>query len=207
MKKFFGEFKKFITRGNVLDMSVGVIVGGAFTAIVNGLSNFILKPVINFLLALILGKNSLENIVTFLGKPAYKLDADGVTQVIDLANSFYIDWGAFINAIINFLLIAFVLFTIVKVMNGVKENNEKLKADFNKNHLDRNERKELKANGVNIKDKQAVKAYFEKKEADRIAAEEQAKLEAEEKAKADRLANPTTEDLLKQIKEILEKKA
>ena len=207
MKKFFGEFKKFITRGNVLDMSVGVIVGGAFTAIVNGLSNFVLKPVINFLLALILGKNSLENIVTFLGEPAYKLDADGVTQVIDLANSFYIDWGAFINAIINFLLIALVLFSIVKVMNRVKENNEKLKADFNKKHLDKNERKELKENGVNIKDKQAVKAYFDKKEADRIAAEEQAKIEAEEKAKADRLANPTTEDLLKQIKEILEKKA
>ncbi len=207
MKNFFGEFKKFITRGNVLDMSVGVIVGGAFTAIVNGLSNFILKPVINFLLALILGKNSLENIVTFLGEPAYKTDADGVTQVIDLANSFYIEWGAFINAIINFLLIALVLFTIVRVINRVKDKNEKIKEGFNKKHLDKSERKELKANGVNIKDKQAVKAYFEKKEADRIAAEEQARIEAEEKAKADRLANPTTEDLLKQIKEILEKKA
>ena len=43
MKKFFGEFKKFITRGNVLDMSVGVIVGGAFTGVVNGLSNYIFK--------------------------------------------------------------------------------------------------------------------------------------------------------------------
>ena len=199
MKNFFGEFKKFITRGNVLDMAVGVIVGGAFTAIVNGLSNFILKPIINWLLALILGKNSLENIVTFLGTPAYKLDADGVTQVVDLANSFYIDWGAFINAIINFLLIALVLFTIVRIINNVKENNEKLKTDFNKKHLDKNERKELKENGVNIKDKQAVKAYFDKKEADRIAKEEQEKLEAEEKAKADRLANPTTEDLLKEI--------
>ena len=199
MKNFFGEFKKFITRGNVLDMAVGVIVGGAFTAIVNGLSNFILKPIINWLLALILGKNSLENIVTFLGTPAYKLDADGVTQVVDLANSFYIDWGAFINAIINFLLIALVLFTIVRIINNVKENNEKLKTDFNKKHLDKNERKELRENGVNIKDKKAVKAYFDKKEADRLAKEEQEKLEAEEKAKADRLANPTTEDLLKEI--------
>ena len=199
MKNFFGEFKKFITRGNVLDMAVGVIVGGAFTAIVNGLSNFILKPIINWLLALILGKNSLENIVTFLGTPAYKLDADGVTQVVDLANSFYIDWGAFINAIINFLLIALVLFTIVRIINNVKENNEKLKTDFNKKHLDKNERKELRENGVNIKDKKAVKAYFDKKEADRLANEEQEKLEAEEKAKADRLANPTTEDLLKEI--------
>ena len=82
-----------------------------------------------------------------------------------------------------------------------------MRAHINKKHLDKSERKELKENGVNIKDKQAVKAYFDKKEADRIAAEEQAKIEAEEKAKADRLANPTTEDLLKQIKEILEKKA
>ena len=46
MKKFFEEFKKFITRGNVVDMAVGVIVGSAFTSIVNGLSNFILKPFI-----------------------------------------------------------------------------------------------------------------------------------------------------------------
>ena len=51
MKNFFGEFKKFITRGNVVDMAVGVIVGGAFTAIVNGLSNYVLKPIINWLLA------------------------------------------------------------------------------------------------------------------------------------------------------------
>ena len=54
MKNFFAEFKKFITRGNVLDMSVGVIVGGAFTGIVNCLSNNILKPLINWILALAL---------------------------------------------------------------------------------------------------------------------------------------------------------
>ena len=105
MKNFFAEFKKFITRGNVLDMSVGVIVGGAFTAIVNGMSNFILKPIINWILALILGKGSLSEIYTFLGKPVYTVDEAG-KEVIDLANSIYIDWGAFINAIINFLLIA-----------------------------------------------------------------------------------------------------
>jgi large conductance mechanosensitive channel len=112
MKKFFKEFKAFITRGNVLDMAVGVIVGGAFTAIVNGLSNNILKPLINYVLKLLLGKNSLNEVYTFLGEPA-KL-ADGT---IDLANSIYIDWGAFINAIINFILIAFVLFVIVKLIN------------------------------------------------------------------------------------------
>ena len=69
IQNFFDEFKKFITRGNVLDMSVGVIVGSAFTGIVNGLSNFILKPLINFLLAIILGKDALSELYTML-KPA-----------------------------------------------------------------------------------------------------------------------------------------
>ena len=129
MKKFFGEFKKFITRGNIVDMSVGVIVGGAFTAIVNGLSNNILKPIINWLLALILGSNSLKDIYTYL-KVAEKdvLDASGnvVGSEIDLANSIYIDWGAFINAIINFLIIAFVLFTIVKIVNKISDSQKRL---------------------------------------------------------------------------------
>ncbi len=118
---FFADFKKFITRGNVLDMAVGVIVGGAFTAIVNALSNNILKPVINWLLALILGKDSLSEVFTFLTK-AYKPDENGVaTAEIDLANSIYIDWGAFINAIINFLLIAFTLFIIVRTINNIRK--------------------------------------------------------------------------------------
>ncbi|MBE7084366.1 MAG: large conductance mechanosensitive channel protein MscL [Clostridiales bacterium] len=207
MKNFFGEFKKFITRGNVLDMAVGVIVGGAFTAIVNGLSNFVLKPIINWLLALIMGKGSLENIVTFLGDPAYVLDANGnPTQVIDMANSFYIDWGSLINAIINFFLIAFVLFTIVKVINKVKEDNQKMKDELKKKTLDKNERKELKAAGISLKDKEAIKAYFEEKKAQEQAkAEEEARL-LEEQAKAERLANPTVEDLLKDIKKLLESK-
>ena len=127
MKKFFAEFKTFITRGNVLDMAVGVIVGGAFTAIVNALSNNILKPLINALLRLILGADSLSEVYTFLFKKT-----DETTGLVDLANSIYIDWGAFINAIINFLIIAFVLFLIVKTINRVKENNEKLKNNLKK---------------------------------------------------------------------------
>lgn len=126
MKKFFSEFKQFITRGNVLDMAVGVIVGGAFTAIVNALSNNILKPLINWVLAAIFGANSLSEIYTFLRKvPA----ADGT---VDLAQSIYIDWGAFINAIINFLLIALVLFCIVKAINGVHNRAQKLKEKLTK---------------------------------------------------------------------------
>ena len=131
MKLFFSEFKKFITRGNVLDMSVGVIVGGAFTAIVNGMSNFILKPIINWLIALLIGKDGLEGAVTMLS-PAYMLDENGAVlldevgaKVVDMANSIYIDWGSFISAIINFLLIAFVLFSIVRVINKIAAAQDK----------------------------------------------------------------------------------
>ena len=201
MKKFFGEFKKFITRGNVLDMSVGVIVGGAFTAIVNGLSNFILKPIINWLLAVIFGSNSLSGVLTFL---CYVPSATDPT-VADLTQSIYIDWGSFINAIINFLLIAIVLFSIVKIINMIKDGNVKIVDNVKENTLNRKEIKELKAAGVNVLDRKAVKAYFEEKKAQELAAEEEAKRIEEEKAKAERLANPTTEDLLKDIKALLEK--
>ena len=200
MRKFFGEFKKFITRGNVLDMAVGVIVGGAFTGIVNGLSNYVLKPIINWLLALILGSEGLSGAITMLSAG---YTADGT---IDLATSIYIDWGAFISAVINFFIIAFVLFTIVKIMNNLRDNNGKLTEAIKKNTLDKNERKELKEAGISLKDKKAIKAYFEEKEKAKALAEEQAKKDEEEKARLERLANPTVEDLLKDIKAILEKK-
>ena len=206
MKKFFGEFKKFITRGNVLDMSVGVIVGGAFTAIVNGLSNFILKPIINWLLAIIFGSDSLDGILTYLKKVEVTDAITGATTV-DLANSIYIDWGAFINAIINFLLIAFVLFTIVKMINNMKEGNSKFKNAVGKLYLDKNERRELKEAGVSLRDKKAIKEYYDKKERLKAEAEEEAKRVAEEQAKAERLNNPTTEDLLKEIRDLLKNKA
>lgn len=124
MKKFFKEFKEFITRGSVLDMAVGVIVGSAFTAIVTALSNNILKPIINWILTLIFGQNSLSDIYTYLKKVE-------VDSVVDLTQSIYIDWGAFINAIINFIIIAFVLFVIVKAINNfqrkMRELEEKVK--------------------------------------------------------------------------------
>lgn len=200
MKKFFTEFKKFITRGNVVDMAVGVIVGSSFTAIVNGLSNFILKPMINWLLAIIFGKDTLTELFTML-KPAYVPDANGdPTAEIDLAKSIYIDWGSFINAVINFFLIALVLFIIVKVINKFREDHDEMRQKLAKIRLTREQKAELKANGVNKKDKEAVKAYFEnkKKLADAAAAE---------KARLDREANPTTEDLLKQILAELKNKA
>ena len=202
MKKFFEEFKKFITRGNVLDMAVGVIVGGAFTAIVNGLSNFVLKPLINWFLALILGKGALSELFTFLTK-AYVLDEAGnATDVIDLANSIYIDWGSLINAIINFIITAFVLFVIVRTMNKIKEEN----AEAQSKKLTKAQKAELKANGVDKKDKEAVKAYFDKKAEKEAEEKAKAEAEAQEAARLERELNPTAEDLLKKIVVLLENK-
>ena len=204
MKKFFGEFKKFITRGNIVDMAVGVIVGSSFTAIVNALSNNILKPIINYILALILGKDALSGLYTYLGDPVYKTTVNEagetiITKEIDLANSFYIDWGAFILAIINFLIVALVLFCIVKTINSIRENSDNLEARAKK--FNKEDREAMKAQGIKLT-KKNIKAYIDEKDA-KAKAEADAKAKA--KAEADRLANPTTEDLLKAILEEIKK--
>ena len=197
MKKFFEEFKKFITRGNVVDMAVGVIVGSAFTAIVNGLSNNILKPIINYLLALIFGANSLSEVFTVL-KAAYLEDG-----TLDLANSIYIDWGAFINAVLNFFIVAFVLFCIVKFINKFREEHKEFREGLPFNKHSKEDRKAMKAQGIKLRDEEAVKAYYAEKA--RAAAE--AKAAAEEKARLEKENNPSTEELLKQIRDLLKEKA
>ena len=199
IKKFFGEFKKFITRGNVLDMAVGVIVGGAFTAIVNGLSNNILKPIINWLLALVLGKEGLSGAITMLS-PAY----DPTTGVLVLENSIYIDWGAFISAIINFLLIAFVLFTIVKIFNELSEAKERAlhSEEWNKKKAIskiRFEQKVSKKQAKKIWEQQCEEAAAKRAEETRLAEEKAAaeKAALEEKAMANTRLLEEIRDLLK----------
>ena len=143
---FLADFKKFITRGNVIDMAVAVIVGGAFTAIVNSISNQVLKPLINWLMALIFKKNSLSELFTFLkrvDKVEEVVENDVTIEKIvpDLTKSIYIDWGTVINAIINFLMVALLLFIIARIATRVwkrikareiaaaKEAEEKKKAE------------------------------------------------------------------------------
>ncbi len=211
MKKFFAEFKTFITRGNVLDMAVGVIVGGAFTAIVNGLSNYILKPIVNFVIYKVLywitkEEKGLSEIYTFL-KRVDTVDAETGEVVIDattglaipdLVNSIYIDWGSFITAIINFILIALVLFCIVKFINKVKDESKEQKAG----KISKEDKAEMKKLGIKRRDKAAVKAYFDAK-AQKAA---EAAAAAAEAARLEREANPTAEDLLKKIVVLLENK-
>ncbi len=201
MKKFFAEFKKFITRGNVLDLAVGVIIGGAFTAIVNALSNNILKPLINWLITLVLGEKGLAGAITFLSKV---LATDGT---IDLTSSIFIDWGAVVSAIINFILTAFVLFIIVRTMNRFSEAQDRMRDGWNFE-----EKKELAKIRYEQKiSKKQAKAILEEKKAEIAAqkaeearlAEEKAKEEArlaEEKATANTRLLEEIRDLLKQAR-------
>ncbi|MDE6585575.1 MAG: large conductance mechanosensitive channel protein MscL [Clostridia bacterium] len=178
MKKFFKEFKEFITRGNVLDMAVGVIVGGAFTAIITALTGQILQPLINWLLAVIAGDGAgLESAVTIL-KPAY----DETGKVLDLANSIYIDWGAFISAIINFLLVAFILFVIVKTINSVRAGGKKL-AEKQKKAIE----KKLKKGEITPEEAEQAKAEVEEAPAETAPV----------------VAAVTTEQLLAEIRDLL----
>lgn len=103
MKAFFKEFRDFIMRGNVMNLAVGVLIGAAFQAVVSSLSDNILSPIIG----IFAGQNFDSLSVTFLG----------VT----------LQYGAFITALINFLITAFVIFLIVKGMNKVMSLGEKKK--------------------------------------------------------------------------------
>lgn len=116
MKKFFADFKKFITRGNVIDLAVGIIIGGAFTAIVKSLVADILMPIIG-----LFGFGSVEEL-KYVFTPAV-LDGNGT--VVTAEHALY--YGNFIQAIIDFLLIAFVIFIIIKVLMAATEKAEALK--------------------------------------------------------------------------------
>ncbi|ACV22019.1 large conductance mechanosensitive channel protein MscL [Slackia heliotrinireducens] len=96
MKKFMDEFKEFIAQGNVMDMAVGIIIGGAFTAIVTALTEDIINP----LITLITGGG---------------VDSVGALNIAGM------DFGAFISAILNFLIIAFVVFWLVKSVNKLQK--------------------------------------------------------------------------------------
>ncbi len=94
MKKFLKEFKEFALKGNVMDMAIGVIIGGAFAAIITAFTEDFINP----LIAAIGGA-----------------EVGGRTEIGDTGA--YIEWGAFITSVINFLIVAFVLFLMLKGMN------------------------------------------------------------------------------------------
>ena len=103
--KFMKEFKEFISKGNVMDMAVGIIIGSAFTAIVTSLVNDIIMPLFGYIFG---GINFSDLKVTLV-------------EATEEAEGVFWNYGAFIQAIINFLLIALCVFIIVKQINKLKD--------------------------------------------------------------------------------------
>lgn len=118
MKKLFKEFGDFIKRGNVIDLAVAVVVGGAFSSIVTSLVNDIIMPVIS----LLTGGVDFTNLFVSLDGKVYATLAEA-----QAAGASVLAYGAFIQAIVNFLIIAFVIFMVVKAMNTASEKASKLK--------------------------------------------------------------------------------
>lgn len=113
-KGFFGEFKEFIMRGNVMDLAVGVIIGGAFQVIVNSLVNDIVMP----LITLITGGIDFNNWFIALDGNTYES-----LEAAKAVNAATLNYGVFLTAVINFLIMAFVIFMMVRTMNRIARAN------------------------------------------------------------------------------------
>ena len=194
MKKFFGEFKKFITRGNVFDLAVGMIIATAFNKIVSSLVNDIIMPLVTYAT----GASSVAD----LSIPLRYEWVDGVKTVTLSWN-----YGSFLQYVIDFFIIAMSVFIMVKVVTNSRKRFEELGEMIEKQTKKefREERKAVKklAKEQNRKFKELWAEHEAEK---KRLAEEKAKLEAEEKAQKeaeDKLNNPTQEELLKDIRDLL----
>lgn len=196
VKKFFKEFKEFISKGNVFDMAVGLIIATAFNKIVSSLVNDILMPLITWST----GAATLADLSIVLRETVAE---DGtVTQLTW-------NYGNFLQIVLDFLIIAMSVFIMVKIVNASRKRLEQLdKLVTEELGADKKaERKKVKSLAKEQKRPyKEVWAEFEAEKKKQL--EEKAKLEAEEKARKEaeeKLNNPTEQELLKQILETLKK--
>ena len=198
MKKFFKDFKAFITKGNVFDLAVGMIIATAFNKIVSSMVNDMIMPLVTWAT----GAASLADLSIPLRTA---VDATTGETIVTLAWKY----GNFIQTVIDFLIIAFSVFVMVKIVTTsrekfkdlsgfiVKESNKELRA----------EKKiyRAKAKEENRPFKEVWKAHLDEKA---LAKAEEEKRLMEEKAKADaeyKFAHPTQEELLMEIRDLLKK--
>lgn len=124
MKKFLKEFKEFAVKGNMIDMAVGVIVGGAFTALVNAFMTNIINP----LVSLIPAAKNLDDALKIVITPAKAAVLDEAGAELEPAVAeVAVKFGAFISAIITFIILAFVVFLFVKAVNKARDLEAKAK--------------------------------------------------------------------------------
>lgn len=124
-KSFLNEFKKFIMRGSVIDLAVGVIIGGAFQAIVNSLVNDVISPVISLATK---GINFADKFIV-LGITEEKFSTAAAAKDAGFAT---LNYGSFITAVLNFLIMAFIIFLLVKAINKIAEFGKKEEAPAKK---------------------------------------------------------------------------
>ncbi|MCD7981371.1 MAG: large conductance mechanosensitive channel protein MscL [Clostridiales bacterium] len=116
MKKFLNEFKEFALKGNMMDLAVGIIIGAAFTAIVSSLVDDIINP----FLGLFTGHIDFSNLFVALDGQEY-----ATLEAAESAGAAVIKYGSFVSNVINFIIMALVVFLIVKVINVMRERMEK----------------------------------------------------------------------------------
>lgn len=194
MKKFFKEFKEFISKGNVFDMAVGLIIATAFNKIVSSLVNDILMPLITWAT----GASSLAD----LSVPLRWEMVDGV-KVVTLSWAY----GNFLQTVIDFFIIALSVFIMVKVVNASRKKLKEMEGvliEQSKKEV-RAERKALKmkAKQENRPFKEVLKEFEEEKAKQQAELKAQLEKEKAEKEAEERAKNPTQEDLLKEIRDLL----
>lgn len=192
MRKLWNEFIKFIKRGNVVDMAVGVAVASAFTAIVTAFTKGFISP----LLALLTGESDLSNMKWVIREEV--LGADGVTvEVAEVA----LLWGAFLQAVIDFLIIALALFIVMKVTAVMRDRAIRIHAEM-RNALTHEDEAAAERARIEAEEKAAAE------EAERVAAEEAARLAAEAESEKARVVECREQEikLLTEICELLREK-
>ncbi len=197
MKSFLAAFKKFITRGNVIDMAVGVAVGSAFTAIVTAFTKGIISPVIA-----LLSKAADLATMKWVIREAVVETVDGVETVVTAEVA--IMYGMVLQAIIDFLMIAFVLFCIIRFVTAFMNRANKMSSRVKKalrtqEQIEADEKAQAEAEAAKAAE-EAAKAAEEAAVAAKLA-EEQRRIEAQEKAQADTVA------LLGEIRTLLQNKS
>lgn len=193
MRKFFREFKAFISKGNVFDLAVGMIIATAFNKIVSSMVNDIIMPLVTYAT----GAASLNELSVPLRTAKDALTGE---TIVTLRWAY----GNFIQTVIDFLIIALSVFIMVKIVTRSRKKMEELNNKYSNKEFKlrrKQARKISKAEKRSFKD-----VLSELDEKAKLEAEEKAKLEAELKLKQEqeeRLKNPTETDLLKEIRDIL----
>lgn len=187
---FFSDFKAFITKGNIMDMAVGVIIGGAFSAIVNSLVNDIIMPLLNRAMG---GNNGVQGLSVVLNGESRFLEDGTVNPKAILWN-----YGNFLQAIINFLIIALCIFTALRIIINIKKASDKI-AEKAKQALVKSD--EAAKDGEQVAAQEAVADVAAEVKAEEVKVEEANAevVSAEEVAEQ----KESQEDLLKQIRDLL----